>query len=147
MSLARSMAITPALQPIPPRLKVFMFPRSLYLFTIMAEREGVGLKRLQFTTRIPISFGLIPVALKRLSNAPNMTCYIKRFSNSSPLNYLLSFLTSSRDRRYGWDLMHCFRQVVSDNNAGGGAAGRSGGIGFFAYHLFYEFIKCKHACV
>lgn len=51
MSLARSIEITPALQPIPPRLKVLMLPRSLYLFTIMAERDGVGLNKLEIDRR------------------------------------------------------------------------------------------------
>ncbi|KAG5017941.1 hypothetical protein JHK85_024077 [Glycine max] len=36
----------PALQPMPPRLKLLALPRSLYLLTIMEEKEGVGLKRL-----------------------------------------------------------------------------------------------------
>ena len=48
----------PALQPMPPRLKLLALPRSLYLLTIMEEREGVGLKRLQLTTRMPMSLGL-----------------------------------------------------------------------------------------
>ncbi|RYQ99203.1 hypothetical protein Ahy_B07g087097 [Arachis hypogaea] len=72
------MAITPALQPIPPKLKLLMLPLSLYLFTIIAESEGVGLNKLQFTTRTPISLGLIFVLAKRLSKAPNIT-----FSDSS----------------------------------------------------------------
>nr|CAD1823867.1 unnamed protein product [Ananas comosus var. bracteatus] len=49
-------------------------PRSRYRFTIMAESDGVGLKRLQFTTSTPTSLGLIPVARNRLSSAPNITC-------------------------------------------------------------------------
>ncbi|KAJ0607974.1 hypothetical protein HanPSC8_Chr03g0106421 [Helianthus annuus] len=73
ISLAKSTAITPALQPIPPRLNVLIFPRSLYLLTIMELNDGVGLNRLQFTTKIPISFGLTLVDLNRLSRAPNIT--------------------------------------------------------------------------
>ncbi|RYQ87676.1 hypothetical protein Ahy_B09g095203 [Arachis hypogaea] len=67
------MAITPALQPIPPKLKLLMLPLRLYLFTIIAESEGVGLNKLQFTTRTPISLGLIFVLAERLSKAPNIT--------------------------------------------------------------------------
>ncbi|KAI5388505.1 hypothetical protein KIW84_074262 [Lathyrus oleraceus] len=74
MSLARSIAITPALQPIPPKLKLLIFPLSLYLLTIIAESEGVGLNKLQLTTSIPISLGLIFVLAKRLSRAPYITC-------------------------------------------------------------------------
>ncbi|OAY63314.1 hypothetical protein ACMD2_17107 [Ananas comosus] len=40
----------------------------------MADSDGVGLKRLQFTTSTPTSLGLIPVARNRLSSAPNITC-------------------------------------------------------------------------
>ncbi|GFY89700.1 3-ketoacyl-CoA synthase 17 [Actinidia rufa] len=39
----------------------------------MAEREGVGLNKLQFTISIPMSFGLILVETKRLSRAVNIT--------------------------------------------------------------------------
>ncbi|CBI19703.3 unnamed protein product, partial [Vitis vinifera] len=66
---ARSIAMTPALHPIPPRLKLLILPLNLYLFTIMAEREGVGLNKLQFTTRMPMSLGLIQ-SLPRGQSAP-----------------------------------------------------------------------------
>ncbi|RXH92939.1 hypothetical protein DVH24_011963 [Malus domestica] len=41
--------------------------------TIMDDSDGVGLNRLQFTMRMSIWFGLIPVFLKSESRAPNMT--------------------------------------------------------------------------
>ncbi|EYU45169.1 hypothetical protein MIMGU_mgv1a015965mg [Erythranthe guttata] len=74
MSLAKSTAITPALHPIPPKLKLRIFPLNLYLLTIMAESEGVGLNKLQLTTRMPICFGLTFVLRNKLSSAPNITC-------------------------------------------------------------------------
>ncbi|KAJ0439976.1 hypothetical protein HanHA300_Chr16g0631341 [Helianthus annuus] len=55
------MDIKPALQPIPDKLKLLTLLLILYLLTTMAEREGVGAKRLQFMIKISISFGLIPV--------------------------------------------------------------------------------------
>jgi hypothetical protein len=39
----------------------------------MADSDGVGLNRLQFTTRIAMSLGLTPVLAKSWSRAPNMT--------------------------------------------------------------------------
>ncbi|OMO54693.1 hypothetical protein CCACVL1_27633, partial [Corchorus capsularis] len=38
-----------------------------------AEREGVGLNKLLFTTRIPISLGFTPVFAKSSSTAPKIT--------------------------------------------------------------------------
>ncbi|WVZ19540.1 hypothetical protein V8G54_006862 [Vigna mungo] len=40
---------------------------------IIAESEGVGQKRLQFTIRIPMSLGFTKVLEKSSSIAPNMT--------------------------------------------------------------------------
>ncbi|CAA6671253.1 unnamed protein product [Spirodela intermedia] len=51
-----------------------MLPLSLYRFTIMEERDGVGLNKLQLTTRMPMSFGRTEVLQKRISSVPNMTC-------------------------------------------------------------------------
>nr|KYP33091.1 hypothetical protein KK1_046095 [Cajanus cajan] len=68
-SLARSIEIRPALHPIPPRLRLFMFPLSL----IIAESDGVGQKRLQFTIRIPMSLGFTVVLANSSSIAPNIT--------------------------------------------------------------------------
>jgi hypothetical protein len=73
MSRARSIEMSPALHPIPERLKLRMLLRSLYLLMIMAEREGVGEKRLQLTTRMSMSFGLSPVRRTRSSMALKMT--------------------------------------------------------------------------
>lgn len=67
------MEIRPALHPMPERLKLLMLLLSLYLFIIMAEREGVGEKRLQFTIRMSMSLGLSPVFFKRESMEEKMT--------------------------------------------------------------------------
>lgn len=72
-SRAKSTEMTPALHPMPPKLYDLIFPRSLYLFIIIAESEGVGLNRLQFTTKIPMSFGFTLVEANKLSSAPNIT--------------------------------------------------------------------------
>ncbi|KAL4377909.1 hypothetical protein GQ457_02G001410 [Hibiscus cannabinus] len=39
----------------------------------MAESDGVGLNKLQFTIRMPMSFGLTPIFMKSWSAAPNTT--------------------------------------------------------------------------
>lgn len=49
MSLAMSMAMTDAAQPMPDRLKERMLCLNLKWFTIFADREGVGLNAEQFT--------------------------------------------------------------------------------------------------
>uniref|UniRef100_A0A7C9CZH1 Uncharacterized protein n=1 Tax=Opuntia streptacantha TaxID=393608 RepID=A0A7C9CZH1_OPUST len=79
-----------------------MFPRSLYLLTIMAESDGVGLNKLQFTTKIPISLGLTPVVAKRSSRAPNIT--------SSA-----SFLAAAIDGRGGIECIAIGTTVSSPN--------------------------------
>lgn len=53
-SFARLTAMTPAEQPMPARLYDTMLERILKWLMIMADREGVGLKRLQLTTKISI---------------------------------------------------------------------------------------------
>ena len=58
---ARPMAMTPALQPMPPRLNDRMSSRILKRLTSMADREGVGQKREQLTTRMSMSLGDRPV--------------------------------------------------------------------------------------
>nr|ACR36900.1 unknown [Zea mays] len=73
MSLARSMEMSPALHPIPDRLKLRTLLRSLYLLTTMADSEGVGEKRLQLTTRMSTSLGLVPVRRRRSSMAEKTT--------------------------------------------------------------------------
>ena len=54
---ARPMAMTPALQPMPPRLNDKMSSRILKRLTSMADREGVGQKSEQLTTRMSMSLG------------------------------------------------------------------------------------------
>ncbi len=51
-SLASEMAMTPAEHPMPPRLYDTMLDRILKWLMIIADREGVGLNRLQFTIRM-----------------------------------------------------------------------------------------------
>ena len=64
--------MTPTLHPIPPRLKLLILPLNLHLFTIMAEREGVGLNQLLFTKRMSMCLELIQVSENRASKAPNI---------------------------------------------------------------------------
>lgn len=73
------MEISPALQPIPERLKLLMLLLSLYLLITMADKEGVGEKRLQFKIKISMSLGLSPVFLNKESMAEKIT------SSASPL--------------------------------------------------------------
>lgn len=51
ISRAISMAMTDAAQPMPDRLKARMLCLNLKWLTILAEREGVGLKAEQLTIR------------------------------------------------------------------------------------------------
>lgn len=53
--LAMSMLITPALQPMPERLKVFTLSRIAKRLTMMEESEGEEQKALQLSTRMSIS--------------------------------------------------------------------------------------------
>lgn len=53
-SLAKFMAMTPAEQPIPARLYDTILERILKWLIIIADSEGVGLNRLQLTTRMSI---------------------------------------------------------------------------------------------
>lgn len=69
------MTITPELHLIPPKLKLQVLPLNLYLLTIMEDKEQVGLNKIQFTTRMPMSFGLILVLENRLSKASYITCF------------------------------------------------------------------------
>ncbi|KAF7827819.1 hypothetical protein G2W53_018983 [Senna tora] len=78
-SRAKSIDINPALHPIPDKLKLLILLLSLYLFITIAERDGVGEKRLQFTIKISMSLGFNPVFSRRESIAEKMT------SSASPL--------------------------------------------------------------
>lgn len=69
------MEIRPALQPIPERLKLLMLLRKLYLLTTMAESDGVGEKRLQFTMSMSMSLGFREVFFRSVSMAENITCF------------------------------------------------------------------------
>jgi len=73
------MEISPALHPIPERLKLLILLLSLYLLITMADKDGVGEKRLQFTMRMSMSFGFRPVFSNKESMAENIT------SSASPL--------------------------------------------------------------
>uniref|UniRef100_A0A2P2QQP1 3-ketoacyl-CoA synthase 1 n=1 Tax=Rhizophora mucronata TaxID=61149 RepID=A0A2P2QQP1_RHIMU len=52
----------------------------------MEESDGVGLNKLQFTIRMPMSLGLTPVLAKSASSAPNMTD-----SASARASFMLKF--------------------------------------------------------
>ncbi|WRX16387.1 hypothetical protein QQP08_008874, partial [Theobroma cacao] len=67
------MEISPALHPIPERLKLFMLLLSLYLLITIADKDGVGEKRLQLTIRISMSLGFSPVFLNKESIAEKIT--------------------------------------------------------------------------
>ena len=53
-SLAKLTAMTPAEQPMPARLYDTMLDRILKWLMIIADKEGVGLNKLQLTTKISI---------------------------------------------------------------------------------------------
>ncbi|TYH84694.1 hypothetical protein ES332_D02G213500v1 [Gossypium tomentosum] len=78
-SRAKSMEISPALHPIPERLKLLMLLLSLYLLITIADKDGVGEKRLQLTIRISMSLGFSPVFLNNESIAEKIT------TSASPL--------------------------------------------------------------
>ncbi|RDY02392.1 hypothetical protein CR513_14152, partial [Mucuna pruriens] len=63
------MAVIPAAQPIPPRLKLWISCLSLKWFTIIDESDGVVFSIPQFTIRILISFGFTFVAARRAKNS------------------------------------------------------------------------------
>ena len=73
------MEISPALQPIPERLKLLILLRSLYLLITIADSDGVGENKLQFTIKISMSFGFSSVFWNRASMAEKIT------SSASPL--------------------------------------------------------------
>nr|CAB3447836.1 unnamed protein product [Digitaria exilis] len=70
---ASSTEMSPALQPIPARCTLRTSLRSLYRFMIMSVKDGVGAKRLQFTTRMSMSCGDMLVLARRSSMAEKMT--------------------------------------------------------------------------
>ncbi|KAB2097830.1 hypothetical protein ERO13_A01G185401v2 [Gossypium hirsutum] len=72
-SRAKSMEISPALHPIPERLKLFILLLSLYLLITIADKDGVGENKLQLTIRISTSLGFNPVFLNKESIAENIT--------------------------------------------------------------------------
>ncbi|KAK8565649.1 hypothetical protein V6N12_059204 [Hibiscus sabdariffa] len=61
----------------------------------MAEKDGAGLNKLQFTMRMPTSFDLTPIFSKSESSAPNMTA-LARASTMHRLRYLQSSSGTSR---------------------------------------------------
>ncbi|PKI73032.1 hypothetical protein CRG98_006583 [Punica granatum] len=81
-SWARLMDINPALHPIPDRLKLLMLLLSLYLLTTIADKEGVGEKRLQLTMRMSMSLAFKPVCLKSESRAEEITISASRLAAS-----------------------------------------------------------------
>lgn len=70
---ARSMAISPAEHPIPERLYTMMLDRMLKWLMIMDAKDGVGLKRLQLTTKISMASGVRLLCLSSLSIVVNIT--------------------------------------------------------------------------
>ncbi|KAG0513766.1 hypothetical protein BDA96_10G130900 [Sorghum bicolor] len=71
--LARPTETSPALQPIPERCTLRMSGRIPYLWMIMSVNDGMGANRLQFTTRMSMAAGLMPVLARRSSMAEKMT--------------------------------------------------------------------------
>eukprot|EP00967_Tisochrysis_lutea_P107067 scaffold164769_cov30-Tisochrysis_lutea.AAC.1 len=74
--------MTEAEQPIPPRLKESTSERMRKRFTSIAESEGVGQKREQFTITMPMSSGGVPVASSTCSTARHI---IASASSRAPL--------------------------------------------------------------
>ena len=72
--MARSIAITPAEQPMPPRLYETTSARILKRLTSIAESDGVGQKSEQLTTRTPMRSGGVRVAASTSSTARNIIC-------------------------------------------------------------------------
>ena len=76
------MDIIPALHPIPERLKLFILLLNLYLLITIADKDGVGENRLQFTIKISISLGLRPVFFINESMAANITVSASALASS-----------------------------------------------------------------
>mmetsp|Transcript_28431 Transcript_28431/g.93360 ORF Transcript_28431/g.93360 Transcript_28431/m.93360 type:complete len:240 (-) Transcript_28431:332-1051(-) len=102
---ARSRAMSEAEHPIPPRLNVCTSERKPKRLTSMAEREGVGQKREQLTTRIETSCGATRVASSSCSTALNImhsaSSLAPRMQSESRSASTASWPTSSRKMEGG----------------------------------------------